>query len=274
MSSIQSRRLALVAAAATTALLAGAEPGAAIAAEAAAGPTTVEEVVVTAQKRSQNVQTVPIAITAFTAKALKDRGVQSVHDLSSLTPNVNLDAGSPFSGSSAVLSASIRGIGQDDFAMNLDPGVGVYLDGVYLGPDDRGQPRLARCRAHRNPQGAQGTLFGRNTIGGAISVVTHTPSDVYSADVSATTGSYSRRDFQAIVDLPINDTLLSSLTFSSEQRDGWQRVVPYTAAAGYVQNSSLFDAAGHQTSATNGGQDHNPCAASCSGRPATASRSP
>ena len=89
------------------------------------------EVVVTAQKRVENIQDVPIAITAYSESDLRSKGITDIHGLSRLTPNVNLDAGSPFSGSNSVLSASIRGIGQDDFAFNLDPAVGVYVDGVY-----------------------------------------------------------------------------------------------------------------------------------------------
>ena len=96
----------------------------------------LEEIVVTAQKRSENVQNVPIAITAFTAETLQSKGLNDIHSLSNLTPNVNLDGGAPFSGDSSVLSASIRGIGQDDFAFNLDPGVGVYLDGGLSGVAD------------------------------------------------------------------------------------------------------------------------------------------
>ena len=85
------------------------------------------EVTVTAQRRTENVQEVPIALTAFTAEALQQKGVTDIHALTNLTPNVNLDAGSPFSGDRSVLSASIRGIGQDDFAFNLDPAVGVRV---------------------------------------------------------------------------------------------------------------------------------------------------
>ena len=101
-------------------------------ASAPSAAATLQEVVVTAQKRAQNLQKVPIAITAFTAQALENMGTTDIHSISNLVPNVNLDAGAPFSGSTSVLSASIRGIGQDDFAFNLDPGVGVYVDGVYL----------------------------------------------------------------------------------------------------------------------------------------------
>src|SRR6185437_12817856 len=135
----------------------------------------LEEIVVTAQKRAQNIQDVPIAITAFTAETLQAKGITDVNGLSNLTPNVNLDAGSPFSGDTSVLSASIRGIGQDDFAFNLDPGVGVYLDGVFLARTIGANQNLLYVDRIEVLKGPQGTLFGRNTIGGAISIVTHTP---------------------------------------------------------------------------------------------------
>src|SRR4051812_32412568 len=113
--------------------IAFAQPAAAPAApQPASSPATVEEVVVTAQKTAQNIQNVPIAVTAVTATALQQKGINDVAKLSNIAPNVSLDAGTPFSGSDTVLSAYIRGIGQDDFAFNLDPGVGVYVDGVYL----------------------------------------------------------------------------------------------------------------------------------------------
>jgi iron complex outermembrane recepter protein len=181
------------------------------------------EVVVTAEKRSENVQKVPIAITAFNSQELQDRGVTDIHALSNLTPNVNLDAGSPFSGSSSVLSASIRGIGQDDFAMNLDPGVGVYVDGVYLARTVGANQNLLDVDRVEILKGPQGTLFGRNTIGGAISIVTHTPGNEFSGKAELTTGSFARRDLAATFDIPITDRLLSSITVSSLVRDGYQR---------------------------------------------------
>ena len=90
----------------------------------------LEEVTVTAQKRAENVQSVPIAITAVSAAMLESKGINDVSQLSNIAPNVTLDASTPFSGSDSVLAAFIRGIGQNDFAFNLDPGVGVYVDGV------------------------------------------------------------------------------------------------------------------------------------------------
>src|SRR3990170_751330 len=106
--------------------------GAVLMGGAQAAENTLEEVVVSAQRRIENVQDVPIAISVFNAATLQEKGVSDVTQLSNLAPNVTFDAGTPFSGSSSTLAAYIRGIGQNDFAFNLDPGVGVYLDGVYL----------------------------------------------------------------------------------------------------------------------------------------------
>ncbi len=134
----------------------------------AAQAQQIETVIVTAEKRSENVQNVPIAITAFSGDAIQQKGIGDLHGLSNLTPNVNLDSGAPFSGDSSVLSASIRGIGQDDFAFNLDPGVGVYVDGVYYARTIGANVDLLDVERIEILKGPQGTLFGRNTIGGAI----------------------------------------------------------------------------------------------------------
>jgi iron complex outermembrane receptor protein len=198
-----------------------------------AAQAQIETVVVTAQKRAENVQSVPIAITAFTGTTLQDKNINTLHGLSSLTPNVNLDGGAPFSGDSSVLSASIRGIGQDDFAFNLDPGVGVYLDGVYLARTIGANVDLLDVSRIEILKGPQGTLFGRNTIGGAISIVTRDPGDAFMLEGRATVGSLARHDFDVTADIPLTNNLRSSLTFSSVQRDGYQKVIPYDNVNGY-----------------------------------------
>ncbi|MEJ1965348.1 MAG: TonB-dependent receptor [Gammaproteobacteria bacterium] len=216
----------------------------------------LEEVVVTAQKRSQNIQNVPIAITAFTAEALKSKGITDIQTLSNFTPNVNLDSGAPFSGDTSVLSASIRGIGQDDFAFNLDPGVGVYLDGVYLARTIGANQNLLDVDRIEILKGPQGTLFGRNTIGGAISIVTHTPGTERKFTAQATVGRYDRRDFAFTADLPITDKLLSSLTFSSLVRDGYQKSIPFPSTVPFaVDPPNAYPKAGFDTSTDRGGQN-------------------
>jgi iron complex outermembrane receptor protein len=191
-------------------------------------PVALQEVVVTAERREENIQSVPIAVTAFTAETLQSRNLTNVQTLGNLTPGVNLDAGAPFSGDRSVLSASIRGIGQDDFAFNLNPAVGVYLDGVYLARTIGANQNLLDVDRVEILKGPQGTLFGANTEGGAISIVTHTPGDEEKFTAQATGGRFDRRDFAFSGDIPlIKGTLLSSITVSSQVRDGYVNVVPY-----------------------------------------------
>jgi len=188
----------------------------------------IQEIVVTAQKRTENVQDVPIAISAFTSAALEERAVTSVAALSNIAPNVTLDGGTPFSGSAAVLSAFIRGIGANDFAFNIDPGVGVYLDGVYLARSVGANQDLGDVERIEVLKGPQGTLFGRNTIGGAISIVTHDPGDQFRFKGDVTTGSYNLLQARGTADIPLAQGLSSSVSFSIKNRNGYMHRIPYT----------------------------------------------
>ena len=216
----------------------------------------IAEIVVTAQKRSQNVQDVPIAISAFTAESLQERAIGEVSQLANITPNVSLDAGTPFSGSTSILAAYIRGIGANDFAMNLDPGVGVYLDGVYLARNvgaNLDLPDVGRIEVLKGPQG---TLFGRNTIGGAISVVTRDPGDEFAFRGDVTTGRFNRLDVRGSVDLPITDGLAGLVTFSMKKRDGYQKRIPYPGLGQYhVDALTAFRHTGYDAPTRGGGQD-------------------
>jgi iron complex outermembrane receptor protein len=218
-------------------------------------PQQLEEVVITAEKRTETVQQVPIAVSAFSGQTLQDEAIQDISGLARLTPGVNLDTASAFGGSNQILSASIRGIGQDDFAFNLDPGVGVYVDGIYYARTVGANVDLLDVANVDILKGPQGTLFGRNTIGGAIDVVTRTPGDIYTVDAEATTGSLNRHDFQFTTDLPISDTVLTSFTFSSLNRDGYQKRIPYHSDQPYVSDPpNAFLNAGTDTYGTEGGQ--------------------
>ena len=161
---------------------------------AAAASGSLEEIVVTAQRRAQNIQNVPISISAFTSSTLQQQQHHPGHSARKPESRRQLDAGAPFSGDRSVLSASIRGIGQDDFAMNLNPGVGVYLDGVYLARTIGANVNLLDVDRVEILKGPQGTLFGANTIGGAISIVTHTPGNDLRMTAEVTGGEYNRRD--------------------------------------------------------------------------------
>ena len=222
---------------------------------ATAAYAQIEVVTVTAEKRSENVQNVPIAITAFTGADLSQKDVTSLNGLSNLTPNIDLDAGTPFSGDTSVLSASIRGIGSDDFAFNIDPAVGVYLDGVYLARTIGANVDLLDVDRIEVAKGPQGTLFGRNTIGGAISIVTRDPGDTFMMQGRITTGSLNRFDVAMTADIPISDDLRTSLTVSSVRRDGYQRVVPFNNTGGWVFDPPTTLNGGTDAHSAYGGQD-------------------
>jgi hypothetical protein len=192
---------------------------------------------------------------------MQERNLTDIKSLGNLTPGVNLDAGAPFSGDRSVLSASIRGIGQDDFAFNLNPGVGVYVDGVYLARTIGANQNLLDVDRVEILKGPQGTLFGANTIGGAISITTHTPGDEERFIAEATGGSYDRRDFGFTADIPIiKGVLLSSISVSSQEQTGWMKVVPYPSNSPFSQAPitvipmSDFAQAGYGTSDTYDGQ--------------------
>jgi outer membrane receptor protein involved in Fe transport len=215
-----------------------------------------QDIIVTAQRRAQRLQDVPIAVSAFTAEALQERAVADVAQLSNRAPNVTLDAGTPFSGTSGVLSAYIRGIGANDFAFNIDPGVGIYLDGVYLARTVGANQDLLDVERIEVLRGPQGTLFGRNTIGGAVNIVTRTPGNHFMVRGDLTTGSFNRIQARATADIPLSDSLRASLSGGYLDRDGYMRRIPYPDPL--AANSSPYTAfrhAGYQSGDREGG-DH------------------
>ncbi|MGZ8335550.1 MAG: TonB-dependent receptor [Allosphingosinicella sp.] len=215
-----------------------------------------QNILVTAQRREQRLQDVPVAVSAFNAGSLDERAILDVSQLSAVAPNVTFDGGTPFSGSDAVLAAYIRGIGANDFAFNIDPGVGIYLDGVYLARTVGANQDLLDVERVEVLRGPQGTLFGRNTIGGAVSIVTRAPGDTFRFRGDITTGSFDRIQVRASVDLPVSDSIRTSLSGSLHMRDGYVRRIPYPdpLAANSTPFTS-FTLADYQTSDDEGDTD-------------------
>jgi len=131
----------------------------------------LEEIVVTAQKRAESLQDTPIAITAFTATALADKGINDISEIANFTPGLVFDTTSPIGGVSSGAAVFIRGIGNTDFSLTTDPGVGTYVDGVYVARSVGGVLDVLDVERIEILRGPQGTLFGRNAIGGAINIV-------------------------------------------------------------------------------------------------------
>lgn len=216
----------------------------------------VETMIVTAQRTEENIQKVPIAVTAFSAASLQTKGITDVSKLSAATPNVTFDASTPFSATSAVLAAAIRGIGQDDFAINLDPGVGVYIDGVFLARSVGANVDMLDVERVEVLKGPQGTLFGRNTIGGAVNIVTRDPGTEFAAKIEVTGGSFQRFDTRGSVDIPVTDKFRTAISFSRKYREGYQKHLAYPAPYPYITDElQRTRLAGFDTSSTSGGQN-------------------
>ena len=183
--------------------------------------TALEEIVVTAQKREESLQDTPVAVSAFTASAIQDKGIEDISEVASFTPNLVFDTTSPVSGLSSGAVVFIRGIGNTDFSLTTDPGVGTYVDGVYMSRSAGGVLDVLDVERIEVLRGPQGTLFGRNTMGGAISITSRKPADEFQGRAELTAGNFSRLDVRAAVDVPFTNALRATFAVSEKNRDGF-----------------------------------------------------
>ena len=181
----------------------------------------LEEIIVTAQKREESLQGTPVAVSAFTANAIENKGIDDIAEVADFTPNLIFDTTSPVSGLSSGAVVFIRGIGNTDFSLTTDPGVGTYVDGVYMSRSAGGVLDVLDIERLEVLRGPQGTLFGRNTIGGAINITSRKPSETLQGKLELTAGNDSRLDTRAFIDLPISEDLHSTFALSSKNRDGF-----------------------------------------------------
>ncbi|MGV3482588.1 MAG: TonB-dependent receptor [Sphingobium sp.] len=188
-----------------------------------AADESIGDIVVTARRREESLQKVPVSITAFTAADLQSRQVDNVSQIAQSTPNLVFNSSAPISGSNTAASIYIRGIGQSDFTLVTDPGVGLYLDGVYIARSVGGVLDLVDVQRVEVLRGPQGTLFGKNTIGGAINITSKPPGDTQGGSIEAKTGSRNRVDVKGVLDLPISDTLGVRISAATLNQDGYVR---------------------------------------------------
>lgn len=180
----------------------------------------LEEVVVTARKREESLQDTPISITAFTSNSLEALQVDNISQISSATPGLTFDSSTPISGSRVSSSIFIRGVGQTDFTLVSDPGVGLYVDGVYVARSVGGVLDVVDVERVEVLRGPQGTLFGKNTIGGAISIVSKAPAEEFGGSIEVKTGTDDRLDFKGTVDIPFTDSFRGKLSYANLNQDG------------------------------------------------------
>lgn len=175
-------------------------------------------VVVTAQRREQSLIDVPLSVSAFDGDLLADLGVDDLTEVAKISPNVTLEVSR---GTNSTLSAFIRGVGQQDPVAGFEAGVGIYVDDVYLNRPQSAVLDVFDVERIEVLRGPQGTLYGRNTIGGAVKYVTRRLSDEPTFSGRAALGSYNQRDVVLTAGVPLADTFRVGGSFALLQRDGF-----------------------------------------------------
>lgn len=180
----------------------------------------LEEIIVTAQKREENLQRVPVAVTALTSEALESQRITSVAGLGSIVPNFQVIK----QPSNAALPVySLRGVLAGETASQVDNGVSIYIDGVYLGRSAGSLFDVADISRIEVLRGPQGTLFGRNTTGGAVNFITRTPKGEFGIRQDLTYGRFNEFRSRTRIDLPEVAGLKASVTYAHRQIDGYVR---------------------------------------------------
>ncbi|AMO70053.1 TonB-dependent receptor [Zhongshania aliphaticivorans] len=179
----------------------------------------IEEVMVTAQKREENQQDVAIAISAFSGDRLEAQGVETTIDLQLVTPSLTMTSTAGFT------LIYLRGIGSSAFISSFDPSVATYVDGIYVPMQQGAVTDLAGIERVEVLKGPQGTLFGRNSTGGAISITSKTPGDELEANLSADIANYDSEKYKFYVAGPITDTISGSVSGVKSVADSYYTLV-------------------------------------------------
>ncbi|WP_226662345.1 TonB-dependent receptor [Microbulbifer aggregans] len=177
---------------------------------------SLEEVTVTAQRKSQNLQSVPIAVSAFGEEAMERGNMLDVEDISAMTPGFSLSSYNP-----VTPQPYIRGVGTNSSSVGDDASVGVFIDEVYAGRAGGYRADMFDVERVEVLRGPQGSLYGRNVAGGAINVITKNPTDTFEAKAKVTGGNYNLKEFRGMVSGPIADSVKGRIAVSRRTRDGW-----------------------------------------------------
>jgi iron complex outermembrane receptor protein len=189
--------------------------------------TQLETITVTSQKRIERLIDVPLSVTNVGKAELEQRGIKELRDLGDAAPNLTISQGNDFS--SKVI---IRGVGANSRNIGFDSRVGIYIDGVYLGQSpaiNQGLVDLERIEVLRGPQG---TLFGKNTIAGAVNLISQAPSDEFEGTVGVTQGNFSKQNFHLKLNTPLSDDTAFTFFLNQSTEDG------------YIENKLLNTTAG------------------------------
>lgn len=194
--------------------------GALGAGQARADDNQIQEVTVTARHIAESLKDTPVAVSAFSEDQLLTQGAADITDLTYLTPSTSMFVGR---GSNSTLTAYIRGIGQQDPTWGSEPGVGLYVDDVYYARPQASVLDIYDVSQIEVLRGPQGTLYGRNTIGGAVKYVTADLADHPTGDARVSYGSYNEHDFVASASTPVTDKIRIGAAIADYNHDGWGR---------------------------------------------------
>jgi iron complex outermembrane recepter protein len=215
----------------------------------AVATATLDSITVSARKREETLQEVPVAVTAFTAETLDTLNVEDLSDLDAVVPNLTVYAAR---GSSSTITAYIRAVGQSDPLWGVDPGVGLYLDDVYIARPQGALLDVFDVERIEVLRGPQGSLYGKNTIGGAIKYISSPLEDDLYGKASMTYGSYNQLDTKASINLPLGNGWVSRFAVASLNRDGYgenitteqevsdKEILAARATLGYVGNEDFY----------------------------------
>lgn len=180
----------------------------------------IEEVIVTARKRDESLQDVPVAVSAFSMESMEALGIKNLRDFDGIVPSLNMGGGG--NGAKGDSNPYIRGVGQRETKVTIDTAVGTYLDGVYLGRASGAMVDMVDVESIQILRGPQGTLFGKNTTGGAIVINTSKPHETFGGQLKLGYGNFGRREGSLIVNAPLLDQrLYSRLTVAGIKTDGY-----------------------------------------------------
>ena len=178
----------------------------------------IEEIVVTAQKRTESLQDAPLAVTAFTADRLEDLGAYGATDVAEFTPNVSIV---PIMGSSANIRMEIRGMSTAEPSLTIDPKVGIYLDGAYIARNSGAVFDIVDLERVEVMRGPQGTLWGKNTTGGAVNLVTNRPNGEFGFKQQMSAGNDGYMRSVSTLDTAQYGNVAAKFTYMHKEFDGW-----------------------------------------------------
>lgn len=176
----------------------------------------LEIIEVTAQKRVENIQDVPISITAFNIERMEKLGLRRLDEVSEFIPNFTMTKGNDFSS-----LINIRGVGAASQNIGFDARVGLYLDGVYLGQSPAHNQELLDLAHIEVLRGPQGTLFGKNSIAGSVNLISQKPTEELTGSVSASVGNYDYKSVNTLVNIPLSEQVFTKFSYSKQKRDGF-----------------------------------------------------